>query len=137
LDEVKRLGALEGSEINEAKRVLAYEVTKLIHGEAEEEAAKAAAEALFGDAGMGGSVPTTEITAEELAAESRLIALIAKCGMCKSNGEARKAVQQGGVTIGDEKVSDPDFRVTKEMLEGDGIVVRKGKKTYHRFCLKV
>ncbi len=137
MDEVRRLGALEGSEINEAKRVLAFEVTRLIHGEAEAEAAKAAAEALFGAAGMGGSVPTTEVTEAELAEEPRLIALIAKCGMCKSNGEARKAVEQGGVTIGEEKISDPNFRITKEMLAGEGIVVRKGKKTYHRFVLKV
>lgn len=137
MDEVRRLGALEGSEINEAKRVLAFEVTRLIHGEAEAEAAKAAAEALFGAAGMGGSVPTTEVTEAELAEEPRLIALIAKCGMCKSNGEARKAVEQGGVTIGEKKISDPNFRITKEMLAGEGIVIRKGKKTYHRFVLKV
>jgi len=85
---------------------------------------------------MAGSVPTTEITREELSQENRLIALIAKCGLCKSNGEARKAIQQGGVSIGDEKVTDENFRVTEEMLKGEGIVVRKGKKTYNRFVLK-
>lgn len=137
MDEVRRLGALKDSEINDAKRVLAFEVTKLIHGEKEAQAAQQAAEALFGAADMAGSVPTTEITEAELAEESRLIALIAKCGMCKSNGEARKTLQQGGVSIADEKISDPDFHVTKEMLTGEGIVVRKGKKTYHRFILKV
>ncbi len=137
MDEVRRLGALEGSEINEAKRVLAFEVTKLIHGEAEAEAAKQAAEALFGAADMAGSVPTTEVTEEELAQESRLLAFMAQAGMCKSNGEARKAIQQGGVTIEDEKITDIDFRFTKEMLAGEGTVVRKGKKTYHRFVLKV
>ncbi len=137
MDEVRRLGALEGSEINEAKRVLAFEVTKLIHGEAEAQAAREAAEALFGAANMAGSVPTTEITEGELAEEARLIALMARSGMCKSNGEARKAVEQGGVTVGEEKISNTDFRITKEMLAGEGIVVRKGKKTYHRFVLKV
>lgn len=137
MDEVRRLGALPGSEINEAKRVLAFEVTKLIHGEAEALAAREAAEALFGAADMAGSVPTTEIAEGELAQESRLIALMARSGMCKSNGEARKAVEQGGVTIGEDKISDTDFRITKEMLAGEGIIVRKGKKTYHRFVLKV
>ena len=137
MDEVRRLGALPGSEINEAKRVLAYEVTKLIHGETEAENARQAAESLFGDAGLAGSVPTTEITEAELASDARLISLISKCGMCKSNGEARKTLQQGGVTIGEEKITDPDFLVTKEMLSGEGIIVRKGKKTYHRFVLKV
>jgi tyrosyl-tRNA synthetase len=137
MDEVRRLGALPGSEINEAKRVLAFEVTKLIHGEAEALAAREAAEALFGAADMAGSVPTTEIAEGELAQESRLIALMARSGMCKSNGEARKAVEQGGVIIGEEKISDTDFHVTKEMLAGEGIIVRKGKKTYHRFVLKV
>ena len=136
MDEVRRLGALEGSEINEAKRVLAYEVTKLIHGEEEADKAREAAEALFGGAGMGGSVPTTQLTREQLENESRLIALIAQAGMCKSNGEARKTVMQGGLSIGDEKVTDPDFHVTSEMLSGEGILVRKGKKTYHRFVIK-
>jgi len=136
MDEVRRLGALKDAGINEAKRVLAYEVTKLIHGVDEAEKAREAAEALFAGGAMAGSVPTTEITREELSQENRLIALIAKCGLCKSNGEARKAIQQGGVSIGDEKVTDENFRVTEEMLKGEGIVVRKGKKTYHRFVLK-
>ncbi|MGI6238077.1 MAG: tyrosine--tRNA ligase [Christensenellales bacterium] len=137
MDEVRALGALEGSKINEAKRVLAFEVTKLIHGAEEAENARRASEALFGDAGMGGSVPTTEYTAEELAQDGRLIAILAKCGMCKSNGEARKVIAQGGVSIDDQKIEDPDFIVTKEMLAGEGILVRRGKKTYHRFVLKV
>lgn len=86
---------------------------------------------------MGGSVPTTEITLEELAQDDRIISMIAKAGMCKSNGEARKTVQQGGLTVGDEKITDVDFRVTADMLSGEGMLVRKGKKTYHRFVLKV
>ena len=136
MGEVKRLGALTDAGINEAKRVLAFEVTKLIHGVDEAEKARAAAEALFQGGAMAGSVPTTEISGDELAGENRLIALIAKCGLCKSNGEARKAIQQGGVWIGDERIADENFRVTEEMLKGEGIVVKKGKKTYHRFGLK-
>ena len=133
MDEVRRLGALQGSEINEAKRVLAFEVTKMIHGEEEAVKAQQAAEALFGGAAAGGSIPTTEISAAELAEEARLLAWMTKVGMTKSNGEARKAIQQGGVSVNDEKVADPDFRFTEEMLAGEGAVVRKGKKTFHRF----
>ena len=136
MDEVRRLGALEGSAINEAKRVLAFEVTKNVHGEAEAVKAQQAAEALFGGGALAGSVPTTELSAEELEADGRLLALVAKVGLCKSNGEARKTIQAGGLYIGDEKVTDIDFRVTPEMLEGDGLLVRKGKKSYHRFVKK-
>ena len=132
MDEVRRLGALKDAAINEAKRVLAFEVTKLIHGEEEAAKARDAAEALFGGGAMGGSVPTTALTAAELAEESRLVALLARAGLCKSNGEARKTIQQGGVTVNDEKVTDPDFRFTAEML-ADGALVRKGKKTFHKF----
>ena len=135
MDEVRRLGALKDSAINEAKRVLAFEVTKLIHGEEEATKAQQAAEALFGGAAAGGSIPTTEITAEELAADARLIAWMAKAGMTKSNGEARKAVQQGGVSVNDEKVTDPDYAFTADML-AEGVVVKKGKKTFHSFKLE-
>ena len=135
MDEVRRLGALKDAAINEAKRVLAYEVTKLIHGEGEAIKARDAAEALFGGGALGGSVPTTSLTREELAEESRLVALLARAGLCKSNGEARKAIQQGGVSVNDEKVTDVDFRFTPEMLKGEGALVRKGKKSYHRFVL--
>ena len=135
MDEVRRLGALKDAAINEAKRVLAFEVTKLIHGEEEAVRARDAAEALFGGGALGGSVPTTALTREELAEENRLVALLARAGLCKSNGEARKTIQQGGVTVNDQKVSDVDFRFTPEMLEGEGALVRKGKKSYHRFTL--
>ena len=136
MEEVRRLGALEGSAINEAKRVLAYEVTKNVHGEAEALKAQQAAEALFGGGGLAGSVPTTAITAEDLAEENRLLAWVAKLGLCKSNGEARKTIQAGGLYIGDEKITDADYRISPEMLTGDGLLIRKGKKTYHRLQLK-
>ncbi|MBR3503375.1 MAG: tyrosine--tRNA ligase [Clostridia bacterium] len=135
MDEVNRLGALEGSAINEAKRVLAFEVTKNVHGEEEAVKAQQAAEALFGGGAAAGSIPTTALTEADLAAENRLLALVAKCGLCKSNGEARKTIQQGGLYIGEEKVGDVEFRVTADMLRGEGLLVRKGKKAYHRFQL--
>ena len=133
MDEVRRLGALEGSAINEAKRILAFEVTKNVHGEEEAIKAQQAAEALFGGGALAGSVPTTALTAEELEADNRLLSLVARVGLCKSNGEARKTIQAGGLYIGEEKVTDIDFRVTDEMLEGEGLLIRKGKKSYHRF----
>ncbi|MCR4577011.1 MAG: tyrosine--tRNA ligase [Clostridiales bacterium] len=136
MEEVKRLGALKDSRINEAKVTLAYEVTKLIHGEEEANKAKAAAEALFSGSGAAGSTPTTEVTEEELAAENRLLAWASKVGLFKSNGEARKAIQQGGLYIGNDKVTDEDFRITAEMLKGDGLLIRRGKKAYHRLILK-
>ena len=85
---------------------------------------------------MAGSVPTTAITAEDLAEENRLLAWVAKLGLCKSNGEARKTIQAGGLYIGDEKITDADYRISPEMLTGDGLLIRKGKKTYHRLQLK-
>ena len=135
MEEVRELGRLEGSEKNKAKRVLAYEVTKLIHGEEEANKAREAAEALFGGAGAAGSAPTTEISEEELAEENRLLAWAAKVGLFKSNGEARKAMQQGGLYVGDDKATDPEMRITKEMLEG-GLLIRRGKKAYHLLTLK-
>jgi len=134
MDEVRRLGALKDSAINEAKRVLAFEVTKNVHGEEEARKAQQAAEALFGGGADNANMPTTTITAEELAEEARLIAWMAKAGLTKSNGEARKAVQQGGVSVNDEKVSDPDFKFTEEMLR-KGVIVKKGKKTFHKFAI--
>ena len=134
MDEVRRLGALKDSAINEAKRVLAFEVTKLIHGEEEATKAQQAAEALFGGGASNANMPTTEISAAELAEDARLIAWMCKAGMTKSNGEARKAVQQGGVSVNDEKVADPDYAFTADML-AEGIIVKKGKKTFHKFEL--
>ena len=136
MDEVNRLGALEGSAINEAKRVLAFEVTKNVHGEEEATKAQQAAEALFGGGALAGSVPTTEIGADELEADARLLSWVARVGLCKSNGEARKTIQAGGLYVGDEKVSDIDFKITADMLEGEGLLIRKGKKSYHRFVKK-
>ena len=115
--------------------MLAFEVTKLVHGEDEAQKAQDAADALFSGGGRAGSTPTTSVTREELAADSRLISLAVKCGLCKSNGDARKTIQAGGLYIGDEKVADVDFTVTPDMLEGEGLLLRKGKKNYHLLVL--
>ena len=136
MDEVRRLGALKDSAINEAKRVLAYEVTKNVHGEEEARKAQQAAEALFGGGAVAGSVPTTEIDPAELQGENRLLAWVAKVGLCKSNKEARQTMTAGGLTVNDEKITDMEYRITPEMLEGDGLLIRKGKKSYHRLIKK-
>ena len=136
MEEVRRLGALKDSAINEAKRVLAYEVTKNVHGEEEAAKAQQAAEALFGGGAAGGSVPTTEIDPAELQAENRLLAWIAKVGLCKSNKEARQNIAAGAVTVNDQKIADAEYRITPEMLEGDGLLIRKGKKSYHKLVKK-
>ncbi len=136
MDEVRRLGAMEGSAINEAKRVLAFEVTKLIHGEDEAQRAQQAAEALFSGGGMGGSIPTTEITEAQLSEDNRLVALVALCGLCKSKGEARKTIEAGGIAIDDTKVTDVDARIDAAQLQGEGLLIKKGKKSFHRIVLK-
>ena len=136
MDEVRRLGALEGSEINEAKKVLAFEVTKLVHGEEEASKAANAASALFGGGAMGGSVPTTEITAEQLAADARLTSLMTMVGIAKSNSAARKLVEQNAVSLNDVKVTDVNYALRAEDIPADGLMIRSGKKTYHRIMLK-
>ena len=133
MDEVRRLGALQGAEINDAKRVLAYEVTKLVHGE--EEAEQAAA-SLFGGGARSGSVPTTLVNPKDLAEDSRLLTWVANCGLCASKGEARKLIAAGGLYIGDEKVTDINAAITPEQLEGEGLLLRKGKKSYHCLVLE-
>ena len=136
MDEVRRLGALKDSAINEAKRVLAYEVTRLVHGEEEAARAQEAAAALFGGGALAGSVPTTQITAEQLAQDARVTTLAFLCGLCASKGEARKLVQGGGLTVGEEKVTDVNAVLTAEQIGAEGILLRKGKKSYHRLVLK-
>ncbi len=136
MDEVRRLGALQGAEINDAKRVLAYEVTKLVHGEEEAEKAQQAAASLFGGGARSGSVPTTLVNPKDLAEDSRLLTWVANCGLCASKGEARKLIAAGGLYIGDEKVTDINATITPEQLEGEGLLLRKGKKSYRCLVLE-
>ena len=136
MDEVRRLGALSGSEINEAKKVLAFEVTKLVHGQEEAEKAAGAAAALFGGGAMGGSVPTTEVTREQLENDGRITTLLALVGLAKSNSAARKLVEQNAVSLNDEKVTDINAVLRPEEIPQDGLMLRSGKKNYHRILLK-
>ena len=132
MEEVRRLGALKDSAINEAKKVLAYEVTKLIHGKAEADKAQEAAEALFSGAGAAGSVPTVEVSLAQLDEDNRLCALAVLGGLCKSKGEARRTT----LYLGDARVEDADQRITAVQLTGDGLLLRAGKKKYCLLVLK-
>ncbi|MBE5793343.1 MAG: tyrosine--tRNA ligase [Clostridiales bacterium] len=136
MDEVRRLGALEGAEINEAKKVLAFEITKMIHGEEEATKAAEAAAALFAGGGASQNVPTFEVSTAELAEDNRITTLLASCGLCKSRGEARKMVESGAVAVNEEKVTDINMAITAELIGAEGLLLRKGKKGYCRLMLK-
>ena len=136
MDEVHRLGALEGSAINEAKKVLAYEVTKLVHGEEEAQKAAEAAQALFAGGANGQNVPSFEVTRDMLAEDARVTTMLALAGMCRSRSDARKQVEAGAVLVADEKVTDVNAVITAEQFGADGLMLRKGKKTFCRLILK-
>ena len=124
MDEVRRLGALKDAEINEAKKVLAYEVTKLVHGEDEARNAAAAAEALFGGGAAASNVPTLEITSDEWSQDARISTLLVRSGLCKSQSDARKQIEQNAVSINDVKISDPAAVLTKDQLGEDGAMLK-------------
>ncbi len=136
MDEVRRLGALKDAQINEAKAILAYEVTKLVHGEEEAIKAQEAAKALFGGGASSENIPTFEISAAELAEDGRITTLLASSGLCKSRGEARKMVESGAVLVGEEKVTDINMVITADMIGEEGLLMRKGKKGFSRITLK-
>lgn len=134
MDEVKRLGALQGSEINEAKKVLAYEVTKIIHGEEEAEKAKAAAEALFAGGQDMSAVPTAVVKKEALGCS--ITELLVSTEILPSKGEAKRLIQQGGLTVNDEKVTDMNMIITEESFKDGSILIRRGKKNYNRVVIE-
>ena len=123
------------AKINEAKEILAFELTKLVHGEEEADKAQAAAKALFVGGGDDASMPTTEITADKLTdGKIGILNLMVACGLAPSNKQARQLVEQGGVFVNDEKVPDHAFAITEEMLK-EGVKIRKGKKVFHKAVL--
>jgi tyrosyl-tRNA synthetase len=132
MDEVRRLGALKDSEINEAKRVLAFEVTKLVHGDEEAGGAQKAAEALFGGAGDADSIPGIELSASELKQGIKLLDLIVRAGLTPSKSEARRAVQQGGIYVNEQKISDMEMLVSEKETTDGQIMLQRGKKSFCR-----
>ena len=132
--EVRRLGALKDQEINTAKKVLAYEVTQLVHGKEEADKAQQAAEALFGGAGALDNAPTVSISREMIG--SKLVDVLAAAGIFASKGEGRRLIQGGGLYVADVKVADPDAVLGADVFEGNSVLIRKGKKSYHRLVLE-
>lgn len=132
MDEVRRLGSLPGEKINEAKKVLAFEITKIIHGEEEAQKAQQAAEALFGGGGDLGSIPTTEVSLEQLSEGINILDALVITELAPSKGEARRLVAQGGIAINNEKIEAIDFVITEKNFEDGKTIIKKGKKTYHR-----
>jgi tyrosyl-tRNA synthetase len=137
MDEIRRLGALEGSQIREAKQVLAFEATRITHGEAAARDAQATAAAVFGDADQDlDAMPTTVIPMERLMAGASPIDLFAEVELTRSKSAARRLMKQGGMYVNDERVEDMDRLLTEADLTPDGVLLRAGKKNYHRLLVE-
>ena len=136
LEQIDEMAAWEGSDLNRAKEILAWELTALVHGEEEADKAQAAARSLFTGAASGGEAPVTELTAEDLTDDAiDLPALLVKAELCSSRGDARRNIQQGGVTVDGEKETDFGRSFSADELK-KGILLRRGKKNYKRIVLK-
>jgi tyrosyl-tRNA synthetase len=136
LDEIDAMAAWEGSQLNRAKEILAFELTRMIHGEEEATKAQETARGLFNQGGDASNMPSTEIASEDLTEGCiTVIDLMVKSKLAPSKGEARRLIQQGGVELAGAKVSDLGATVTQEELSGDGIVIKKGKKAFHRLFM--
>ena len=136
IEQIEEMEKWEGSELNRAKEILAYELTELVHGKEEAEKAQEGAKALFG-AGAAAEIPTTVLAEADLTDGSiDVIGLLVKSGLTATRSEGRRAIEQGGVLLGDEKVTDVKAVVAGEMLRGEGILLRKGKKKYKKICME-
>ncbi|MCI6653797.1 MAG: tyrosine--tRNA ligase [Clostridium sp.] len=137
LEQIDEMDKWEGSKLNEAKEILAYELTKLVHGEEEAEIAKEGARALF-SGGNTSQMPVTELSELDFGEDKNIgiLTLLVKAGLAASNGEARRNVQQGGVSIDGEKVSDPKTVINKNDISKDGIVLKRGKKKFMKIVVK-
>lgn len=135
MDEVRGLGGLPGEQINEAKKVLAYEVTKLIHGEDEAGKAKSAAEALFGAGGDLTDAPTTVLDTAQVAAGIGLLDVMLQTGLISSKGEGRRLITQGGVSVNGNKVDDVFLILTEADFVDGKMMIKKGKKIYHQVII--
>ena len=136
LEQIDEMDKWEGAQLNTAKEILAYELTKMVHGEEEAEKAQSAAKALFSTGGDKSSMPTTELADGDFAdGKIGALSLLVKCGLAASNGEARRLIQQGGVSMGEDKMVDPAAQFERDTFAGDGVIIKKGKKVFH--CVKL
>jgi tyrosyl-tRNA synthetase len=135
LKEIRELSRLQGAEIREAKSKLALETTSLAHGREEALKAEQAAKSLFGSGGESEDIPSTQIDPSSLLQGIGVFDAFRESGLCKSNGEARRLMNQGGLYLNQEPLSDPDYRITKDDFKEGSVLLRAGKKRYHRFTL--
>ena len=131
LEEIDKMESWEGAQLNEAKEILAFELTKLVHGEEEAAKAKEASHALFAGGANNANMPTVTVTAEDFPdGELDIISVLVKAGLCDSRGDGRRNIQQGGVSVADEKVTDISTKYTLDDFKGDGLIIRRGKKKF-------
>lgn len=137
LEQIDEMDKWEGAKLNEAKEILAYELTKLVHGEEEAEKAKETSHALFAGGGVSAHMPTVEVTADDLYNDKLdIMAVLVKASLCESRSDARRAVQQGGVSVDGEKVTDISTSYTLDEFAGEGKVVKRGKKKFAKVISK-
>ena len=137
LEQIDEMDKWEGAKLNEAKEILAYELTKLVHGEEEAKKAKEASHALFADGGVSAHMPTVEVTADDLYNDKLdIMAVLVKASLCESRSDARRAVQQGGVSVDGEKVTDISTSYMLDEFAGEGKVVKRGKKKFAKVISK-
>ena len=131
LEEIDKMESWEGAQLNEAKEILAFELTKLVHGEEEATKAKEASHALFAGGANNTNMPTVTVTAEDFPdGELDIISVLVKAGLCESRGDGRRNIQQGGVSVNDEKVTDISTKYTLDDFKGEGLIIRRGKKKF-------
>ena len=131
LEEIDKMESWEGAQLNEAKEILAFELTKLVHGEEEAAKAKEASHALFAGGANNANMPTVTVTAEDFPdGELDIISVRVKAGLCDSRGVGRRNIQQGGVSVADEKVTDISTKYTLDDFKGEGLIIRRGKKKF-------
>jgi len=131
LEEIDKMESWEGAQLNEAKEILAFELTKLVHGDEEATKAKEASHALFAGGANNANMPTVTVTAEDFPdGELDIISVLVKAGLCDSRGDGRRNIQQGGVSVADEKVTDISTKYTLDDFKGEGLIIRRGKKKF-------
>lgn len=135
MEEVRRLGALRDAEINRAKEILAFEVTKLVHGQAAAEQAQEAAKALFAGGAQGGSIPTTMLSSEDFQEGMDILTLLKKADLITSTSEGRRVVEQGGIVVGEQKITDFKYLVQLSDFKEQKLMIKKGKKSFHQIVL--
>ena len=137
LEQIDEMDKWEGSQLNKAKEVLAFELTQMVHGEEEAKKAEASAKALFGGSGSSEHMPSTELTDDDFNdGKIDTLTLLVRCSLAASKGEGRRLVQQGGISVNDEKITDFATSFDKSLFEGEGAIIRKGKKVFHKALAK-